>query len=180
VLGALISSATVARAGAGNDNPTGPTGMFNGNITTGCSYDAYTGNASRTINDMTVAGAVGAYPLQWVRTLNSRGEDLHDFGGSGGWFHSYGWRCVAPPGPSGTPTAYSVTYPDGSIVTFTYGTSGYAPPPGVGDSFQGAMANGDCYLFLADGGKVHFYQTYQNIADPGDPPLYAFDFSPGP
>ncbi len=181
VLGVLLLlNATFVRAGAGNDNPTGPAGIFNGNVTTGCSYDAYTGNASRAINDITVAGAVGAYPLQWARTMNSRGSDLHDLGGSGGWFHSYGWRCVAPPGPSGTPAQYSVTYPDGTIVTFTYGASGYVPPPGVGDSFQGAMSDGDCYLFLADGGKVHFYQTHQNIADPGDPPLYAFDFTPGP
>jgi len=33
----------------GNDNPTGVTGEHNGEITTAGSYDAYTGNAKRTV-----------------------------------------------------------------------------------------------------------------------------------
>ena len=31
------------RAQVGNNNPTGPAGAFNGNVTTGCSYDPFTG-----------------------------------------------------------------------------------------------------------------------------------------
>jgi hypothetical protein len=78
-----------------NDNPTGSAGMFNGNSTTGCSYDPYTANATRTIPDLTVAGAVGAYPLQWSRTMNSRGAGLGPLGAGGSWRHSYQWSCTA-------------------------------------------------------------------------------------
>jgi hypothetical protein len=34
----------------GNDNLLGPTGEYNGSITTGGSYDPYTGNAKRLIS----------------------------------------------------------------------------------------------------------------------------------
>src|SRR6266487_616814 len=60
-------------AQVGGDNPSGVAGAFNGQITTGCSYDAYTGNASRSVTDIAVAGGVGEYPLALVRTANSRG-----------------------------------------------------------------------------------------------------------
>jgi hypothetical protein len=52
----------------GNDNPTGVAGMFNGNVNTAGSYDPYTGNATRSITDISVAGAVGTYPLAFTRT----------------------------------------------------------------------------------------------------------------
>ena len=40
----------------GNTNPTGPAGFFNGNVTTGCSYDPFTGNATRAITGYGGAG----------------------------------------------------------------------------------------------------------------------------
>lgn len=52
----------------GNDDPYGPGDGSNGQITTGCSYSAYTGNATRSITDISVAGSVGAYPLAFTRT----------------------------------------------------------------------------------------------------------------
>src|SRR5689334_18486426 len=79
----------------GNDNPTGLTGVFNGNSTTACSYDPYTANAQRIIPDLTVAGAVGKYPLQWARIMNSRAAGGGIFGQGGGWRHSYQWGCSA-------------------------------------------------------------------------------------
>src|SRR5437879_5982140 len=80
------------RAQAANDNPTGPAGMFNGNITTGCSYDPYTGNAVRSVTDIVVTGSVGANPLAFTRTSTSRGADYaFDFGFAGSWQHSYSW-----------------------------------------------------------------------------------------
>ena len=45
-------------------NPTGPSGEYNGSITTGGSYDPYTGNAKRFVDDLTVTGSIGAYPLK--------------------------------------------------------------------------------------------------------------------
>src|SRR5437016_9321081 len=62
----------------GGYNPTGVSGIFNGNITTGCSYDPYTRNPRREITDIVVPGSVGAYPLKFTRVYNGR-----DGGGAG-------------------------------------------------------------------------------------------------
>jgi hypothetical protein len=70
-----------AGAEVGNDNPTGVTGEYNGSITTGGSYDPYTGNAKRFVDDLSVTGSLGVYPLKWTRVLNTRNP--------GGWSHSY-------------------------------------------------------------------------------------------
>ena len=43
-----------AEAQAGNNNPTGVAGDYNGSITTAGSYDPLTGNASREIEDIVV------------------------------------------------------------------------------------------------------------------------------
>src|SRR6266480_4410174 len=53
----------------GNNNPTGVTGEFNGSITTAGSYDPYTGNAKRFVDDLTVTASIGAYPLKFTRIL---------------------------------------------------------------------------------------------------------------
>src|ERR1700704_4840382 len=64
--------ATGADDAAGASNPTGPSGIFNGNVTTAGSYDPSTGNAMRVVDDIVVPGCVGAYPLKWTRYYNSR------------------------------------------------------------------------------------------------------------
>src|SRR5580704_16344245 len=88
-------------AQVGNDSPAGVAGELenSGVITTGCHYDAYTGNAKRSVTDIVVAGSVGAYPLAFTRTANSRdnlevddGGDQVDFGSAGNWLHSYQWN----------------------------------------------------------------------------------------
>src|SRR4051794_6782538 len=87
---AAFAAVSSLRAQVGNNNPTGPAGSFNGNVTTGCSYDVFTGNATRVVTDLVVPGAVGSYPLAFGRTANSRGDLLFgDFGDAGGWQHSY-------------------------------------------------------------------------------------------
>ena len=64
-LGALLFAIGTSDLSAqvGDNNPRGNSGIFNGQINTGCSYDPYTGNATRSITDIAVAGAVGEYPL---------------------------------------------------------------------------------------------------------------------
>lgn len=76
ILFTLVIAATPLRGQVGNDNPTGPAGFFNGNVTTGCSYDPWTGNATRSITDLVVAGSVGSYPLAFARTANSRYQEV--------------------------------------------------------------------------------------------------------
>ena len=158
LLGALLPLSAFAQ---GIDNPTGVTGVFNGNSSTGCSYDPYTANATRAIPDLTVAGAVGAYPLQWTRFMNSRRAGGGLFGQGGGWGHSYQWSCTATESViNNYPQSYTVSYPDGRIITFAanIGTP-YLAPPGVTDRFGSVGGNGYVYIYLTDGGMVRFYQT---------------------
>src|SRR6266700_2663460 len=91
----------------GGDNPTGTSGQYNGNATTGGSYDPYTGNATRSITDLTVTGAVGSYPLAFTRTMNSRytagAGNVPAFGSAGTWTHSYQWTIDPVTVASGLP-----------------------------------------------------------------------------
>jgi RHS repeat-associated protein len=158
--GLLLTLAPLSVYAQGNDNPTGVAGVFGPNSTTGCSYNPYTANAQRIIPDLTVAGAVGAYPLQWARIMNSRLSGGGVFGQAGGWRHSYQWSCSANESPTNEPTSYTVNYPDGRVVTFAaYPGTPYLSPAGVTDRFGGLPGNGYVYLWMTDGGKVRFYQT---------------------
>jgi len=88
----VLALASVLHAQVGNQNPSGASGIFNGQVNTGCSYDPYTGNATRSITDIAVAGGVGEYPLALVRTANSRAPSTTEvFGWAGGWNHNYNW-----------------------------------------------------------------------------------------
>src|SRR5712692_2294447 len=100
-----IAIPTAAFAESGDDNPTGVAGAFNGQITTGSSYDPYTGNMRRQIDDIVVPGSIGAYPLKWTRYWNSHTSwrDGSFIGAS--WRFSYldyrhsdGWGPVLPDG----------------------------------------------------------------------------------
>src|ERR1043166_562421 len=142
-------------AQVGSNNPTGVSGIFNGNISTGCSYDPYTGNETRSITDIIVSGAVGQYPLALVRTYNSRigVGGAARFGVAGQWTHHYSWaiETSAPQPHPFTPGSYTVDYPDGRKVTFAYaaGDPYYRGLPGVRERFQKPpLGRGRPYLIL--------------------------------
>ena len=150
-------------ASLGNGNPTGVTGEYNGSVTTGGSYDPYTGNAKRIIDDLTVTGSIGAYPLKWTRILNTRGISTK-FGGGGGWSHGYYWGLsVAPPPPNPVPPCWpdgpdaTVYYPDGATRAFRLDGQGYihADLGEPGDQFV-HVAGDDYDLRMKDGGRVEF------------------------
>ncbi len=77
-------------AESGDDNPAGVAGIYNGNITTGGSYDPYTGNSMRgAIDDIpAVPGSVGTYALKWTRYFNSH-VTFGDSKIGGRWKFSY-------------------------------------------------------------------------------------------
>ena len=54
------------------EGPVGVTGIFNGNVTTGCSYDPLSHSAHRVVDDIVVPGSIGKYPLKMTRYYNSR------------------------------------------------------------------------------------------------------------
>src|ERR1700730_4414491 len=110
----IVFPLAVLHAQVGNNNPTGPTGDFNGEVTTGCSYDPYTGNAKRTVTDIVVAGAVGKYGLSYSRTWNSRNA-YGPYLGNSGWLGSYDWSIDHIDCPSIYANAiltYTVNSPD--------------------------------------------------------------------
>jgi RHS repeat-associated protein len=163
--GAMLTS-QIASAQVGNDNPTGLAGQFNGNITTGCSYDPYTGNAMRAVTDIVVAGTVGKYPLAFSRVSNSRFAGASGFGISGAWRHSYAWELNATEETTQhnfQPTQYPVAFPDGREVTFVHSFSDTyfrAPAPGIRERFIPLnLSTMLAYLVLPDGGKIRFKAT---------------------
>jgi RHS repeat-associated protein len=125
-----------------DENPAGVTGIFNGNVTTGCSYDPLNHSAHRAIDDIVVPGSIGKYPLKMTRYYNSR----HFLSGrlGPGWSCEYWWATTA----SGT----KVTYANGNVYnTFC------AAPVGVSDGWESRIdQNGNGRFRLADGGTVVF------------------------
>ncbi|MEN3369491.1 MAG: hypothetical protein V7609_1634 [Verrucomicrobiota bacterium] len=161
ILFAFSFAITTLRAQIGNDNPTGPAGVFNGNVTTGCSYDPYTGNARRSITDIVVSGGVGAYPLAFSRVANSRSGDIstnYQFGEAAWWRHSYSWHVDESFG-LGQPTQYNVAFPDGRFQVFAPSDSDscFRAGPSLRERFVPLDLNTMlAYLILPDGGKVEF------------------------
>ncbi|MFN2507358.1 MAG: RHS repeat-associated core domain-containing protein, partial [Chthoniobacterales bacterium] len=153
-----------------NDSPTGPSGTFDGNgvSTTGCAIEPYVGTALRSIRDITVAGGVGVYPLQWSRTLSTRRVSTapNGFGSGGGWSHSYEWTIDPTTDVDGStpppPTTYVVRFPDGRTITFAYASTDpyFRGPAGIKERFQPLnLTTNKAYLILPDGGKVEFLAT---------------------
>ena len=175
-------------AQVGNDNPTGSAGEFNGDVTTGCHYDPYTGNAKRSITDITVQGSVGTYPLSFTRISNGRysvgyddtGTGLSsDFGSDGNWVHSYQW-AIDTAARFAKPTRFVVRYDDGRITTFNPSSNGdpyYRAGKGVSDRLQvfwDSTSAGRAYLIKPDGGKVWFNIAISHPAGCGGCTLYTY------
>ncbi|HWH91722.1 MAG TPA: DUF6531 domain-containing protein, partial [Candidatus Binatia bacterium] len=117
-------------------NPIGVTGIFNGNVTTGCSYDPLSHSSQREITDLVVPGSIGKYPLKMTRYYNSR----HFLSGSmgPGWSYEYYWGLSA--------AGSKLTYPNGNVLDRRC-----QQPVGISDWWQTGTD-----FRLADGGTVHF------------------------
>jgi YD repeat-containing protein len=170
----LIVLACVALAGnafaqAGNDNPGGVTAEYSGSVNTAGHYDPYTGNAKREIDDIVVAGSIGAYPLKFTRALDTRGAGARNqFGEGGGWSHSYTWGLVIhqPNQNDGEDGWYSgpagaLGYPEGATVDLWNPDDPEELLPDVNGKHGAAdklvnNGNGHYELRRADGGKVLF------------------------
>jgi len=158
-----------------DDNPTGPAGIFNGNITTGCSYDPFTGNAMRVVTDIVASGAVGDHPLAFTRIANTRNSPRNaGFAFAGQWRHNYSWKLTDEPiiytVPNTPPTSYTVEYPDGRAITFEAAPNGspaknagetfFRGPRGISERFQQLnLTTNLAYLIMVDGSKVEFKAT---------------------
>src|SRR3984893_7835621 len=123
-------------AAQGEDNPTGVAGVYNGNVTSGGSYDPLTGNALRVVDDIVVPGCVGAYPLRWTRYNNSRHENHAGFDG---WSFSYDYVVYNS----------KITLPDGRDIPNGSSVLGIIERKIQTPDYNYA-------LLLADGGRVIF------------------------
>jgi YD repeat-containing protein len=134
------------------EGPVGVTGIFNGNVTTGCSYDPLSHSAHRAIDDIVVPGSIGKYPLKMTRYYNTRQQyyALTAIGLSPGWSHEYSWLVWA--------AGHKLVSPHGNVYDDYCGS-----PEGVSESWEGARPQpsptaspGTGTWRLADGGRVHF------------------------
>jgi hypothetical protein len=159
--GLICASDALGQGQAGGDTPTGLAGGFGGSITTGGgSFDPYERNASRSVTDIVVPGAV--VPFTYTRIWNSRS----------GWSDNWSWRLddiIASDG-SGTGNdlfkGYNVHYPDGRVVKFNkpsqpahapVGTPGtYLPDMGILDRFVIQPDGAQAQLLMSDGSVVNF------------------------
>jgi RHS repeat-associated protein len=140
-------SPDLPETGSTYEGPVGVTGIFNGNITTGCSYDPLSHSAHRVIDDIVVPGSVGKYPLKMTRYYNSRQQYYATPGSIGlspGWSYEYAWLLWT--------AGNKVVSPHGNVLDFYCG-----PPVGVSEGWddgnQSAHPAGGTWR-LSDGGKV--------------------------
>jgi hypothetical protein len=141
------------------DGPVGVTGIFNGNITTGCSYDPLTHSAKRTIDDIVVPGSIGKYPLKLTRYYNSRSRDAGRLGP--GWQHEYSWLVTSAGNrivtPSGAAYDYRCDWPVGVAEHWEPDNNAR---PNSSNNYTGTFR-------LADGGQVEFTNlSVSAIVDP--------------
>jgi RHS repeat-associated protein len=148
-----------AVGGDGEDNPTGVSGIHNGNVTTAGSYDPHTGNAMREVDDIVVPGSVGAYPLKWTRYFNSHCTRNNTSTG-GRWrfaYLDYSYDAVG-----------IMFFPDGRALNFRHSLYGVPEFTEGGPTGQ--------TLHLADGGRVilpHVDSNYLKASKIIDP--YGFE-----
>jgi RHS repeat-associated protein len=131
-------------------NPVGVTGIFNGNIATGCSYDPLTHSAHRAIDDIVVPGSVGKYPLKMTRYYNSRAVAT-SLGPE--WRHEYLWSLGSNNG--------KIQYPNGNVWE-----NHCESPVGVSDWTGPLDPYGNPTFRLADGGTVVFGWVFVNLRFP--------------
>jgi RHS repeat-associated protein len=171
-LGSLLSVHPVF-AQAGNDNPGGVTNEYNGSTQVAGQLDPYTGNARREIDDIVVAGSIGAYPLKLTRILTTRGSGvLAQFGQGGGWSHSYTWGLWALDDPNYCEDGHycgptgGLSYPGGGGVDLWSDPLNDPESDIVGMNGKHGLVDklsrieaGHYELRRGDGGKVVFYGT---------------------
>jgi len=146
---ALSSVLAQTPAATPDENPEGNTGALKAQITTGGSYDAHSGNATRIVEDLHLPNAPGVWGLNFTRYWNSVPNDndnpyavLPQSFGASGWSHSWEWHAleedtsenIADDGSEEIfTTAITITFPDGHANRYkiTRSNRAHGLPPNV-------------------------------------------------
>ena len=143
------------------EDPSGNAGTVKSTVETGGSYNAYNGNASRSITDLQVPGVPGVYGLDFTRHWNSTDPAFSPFGspgprpfGNGGWTHSWNWSA-APDiktlycDGEGDPChggyyftnihIINIEYPDGRTARFSFSRTNLDSPDGSPEPYPPTM-----------------------------------------
>lgn len=157
----LLGAAATAQAqvpGPPNAKDVSPTtnAEVSTTISTGGGYDAWTGSARRTIEDLEVPGAVSNQGLNFARTYSSSITHL--------WTFAYSWRIYGKPFVGGD-TRWLVVFPDGRQSGFSLSTiageTAYRAGSGTKERLfsSGGTTSGTIDLYLEDGSVVHFSRS---------------------
>ncbi len=167
----LVRPAVLQAQDDPTQNPTGPSGDYNGEVTTAGSYDPLTQNAKRAVTDLVVPGSEGTYPLAFTRIYNSAmylvSNEPRVLGDGGNWRHSYMWTITQILNSGRAITGYTIAYPDGSAATFRNSANRTNTPsgeystywhgvPGVQDRLEVPGGSAMLCLHRSDGGLVYF------------------------
>lgn len=128
-------------------------------------FSAYTGNATRSVKDLTVYGGVGNHKLSLTRASSTRANpqvmSRGAFGKEVAWMHNYQWMLRDSGTYNGYP-ALQLAFPDGSDIRFVQSDTDpnlLVPPAALSCVLR---RNGDDYALETKTGysyKFHRYTT---------------------
>ena len=172
----VAGAASPLLAQVGSDTPTGAAGGFGGTIEIGSgTFDPYEMNASRSVTDVVVPGAV--VPFAYTRHWNSRGGPPGSWNASGTWRSNWSWDIEADVSDQESTTprdatdrfyGYYIYYPDGRVVQFLKpgnvpeGTPGtYRARGPISDRFIIDSDRAAAHLYFPDGSVLNFDMSSQ-------------------
>jgi len=117
--------------------------------------DAYTGNLSFEVHDLSLAGAVGRYGLSWSRVATSRDPCRPSFFGRGhNWSHSWQWDLAFAEGDEGV--VATAREPSGVAYQFAQDAEGAWEPVSPAVKHKLSTEGEGFELQLLDGMRVRF------------------------
>jgi hypothetical protein len=165
------------------ENPEGNTGALKAQVTTGGSYDAHSGNATRVVTDLRVPGGLGVEGLAFTRYWNSLPNDYKNpfavfpssFGTSS-WSHSFQWyaneedtsEMIDPKNDSSEEiytTAITVTFPDGHATRYKISRSSRGHDDGNGNVISVGAYSGPPYSSYEQNGFRTSGRIYDTLSD---------------
>ena len=136
----------------------------------------YNGNAQRAITDLSIAGSVGGFPLEFTRysstRLSSRNLAHSAFGPESPWSHSYEYVLRDSGGTVDRPIV-KLTYPNGAERSYQRASAtstSWLPTRGGNPDTNGnpdrIITSGDDFvLHRGDLTQIHFKKRYHSVSN---------------